>query len=108
MEDNLKKELRRKFYHLPIFLAEKTEAISKAIGEVGPIEAEAVAMLLENYLEAIKALPDFSEEMHMFIKDEFHGTAHRSDQCDLNEAMKVNRLDAMAAVNRIKKRKPLE
>lgn len=68
MKDEIYKILEARVDTLQEYMADKSSKISEAIGEVGLIHMEAVAVVLENYLNAIRSCDGFQEKTFELIK----------------------------------------
>ena len=84
-------DINKKIRELPVFMQEKSIAISEAIGSIGLMEAEAIVVLLEAAVEGLRKIPLYSKELEDFIKDNIGLRTTASD--DIIEVEKIRNLE---------------
>ena len=91
------KILEEKVDTLPEYMKDKSIKISEAIGGVGYIHMEAIAVILDNYLNAIRSLEGFSENVFEIIKKASDPQTHISNE---EEIVEKRKLDILSIIRR--------
>lgn len=91
------KILEEKFDTLPEYMNDKSIKISEAIGGLGHIHMEAIAVLLDDYLNAIRSLEGFSENVFEMIKMASDPQPHISNE---KEIVEMRKLDILSIIRR--------
>lgn len=97
MKDEIYKILEARVDTLPEYMKDKSSKISEAIGEVGLIHMEAVAVVLENYLNAIRSCDGFQEKTFELIKNNTNAQTHILSHEEMEEKRK---LDILSIIRR--------
>lgn len=86
-------ELEKKLHELPVFMQKKSIVITEAIGAIGPMEAEAIVVLLEAAIEGLKKIPAYSKELEEFIKNDIGMRITVSDAVEIEKSGNLKNLN---------------
>jgi hypothetical protein len=84
-------ELEKKLHELPVFMQKKSIVITEAIGAIGPMEAEAIVVLLEAAIEGLKKIPAYSKELEEFIKNDIGMRITVSDAVEIEKIRQLEK-----------------
>lgn len=84
-------EFEKKLHELPVFMQKKSIAITEAIGAIGPMEAEAIVVLLEAAIEGLKKIPVYSKELEEFIKNDIGMRITVSDAVEIEKIRQLEK-----------------